>query len=325
MNEYRILPGASISHSPLNQLLELDERCLLKWSTIQSYLLMPKSMAKLSALLFFLHDQKIDFLLSENFIPMSNQIYISMRQLNQVRLLENGTVEVHAGYQLMELQTRLFEFQKELGWENISEEADSIFKSMLTDAPAGLVLKRKTWAERLVTLEWMQLNGEIVKLGDSRIGPALHKLSLGMRDRLGVVVKMTFKTEPLPSQRVYLSWSFDQQTLLWDYFEKLHKWTRDWERLDCILSSQHEEKGFILAQLSGTFEEIKAFKHCCPFYLDSKEGNQLNVLKQYFKQQKVIFEPVKNPVLTALKGADYLWYHGLTDTGWLIYMTKQVE
>ncbi len=115
MNSYRSEPGASTPYPAINRLLDIDERYRLKWTDAQNYLFAPKSIQKLSALLFLLHEQGVKFSLSRQYLQSEKRIFISLQSINKVKLLENDVVEVQAGFELEELHRWLFEQGREVG------------------------------------------------------------------------------------------------------------------------------------------------------------------------------------------------------------------
>lgn len=323
MDNYRSEPGASTPYPAINQLLDRDERYLIKWPDYQTYLFIPKSIHKIPTLLFLLHEQGVNYSLSRHLMPLDNVVFLSLQNINKVMLLENDAVEVQTGCELEELHRWLFERGRELAWSNIPAYRLNIREAMQKNLPEGVILKETVMEDRLLALELINSDGEILRFGNplnnSTLGPTLHELFWGMEIKGAVSVKAVFKTERIPAVRLCLSWDFEQPELLWDYFHRLKGWTSTWERLDCLVARPVEEKSFIIAQISGIKAEMDAFKCNCPFYANSKEEDRFNIFKKYFIQTRAVFEPMWKIDINDFKSADYLWYHGLTNSGWLIY------
>lgn len=324
-------PGAHTPWQSINQLLDSQER--LEWFLKGSvtYLFAPKTLSKLSALIYLLKEERVSYSVQNQgeALASKDSVWISVRSFSEVKWLGEGCMAVGAGASLFQLRSKLFEENHELGVEDLSGRHRSIASFLLGAPPVGLFLRQEALAERLLQVEWVNGDGGIVKWGrglPGSGGPCLSPLIWGLRDLKAVLVKVVFKVDPIPLERLFLSWSFLRRDELWDQFDRLHSLTATWERLDLVIPNDPLQKGFLLAQISGTKEEMRAFLNLCPKFAQAELGEKVFQLRKFFEQQCFHFQPIK-----CWEGAEekesvgYRWYHGLTDQSWLVHPLSRNE
>lgn len=317
-------PGAHTPWLSINQLLDSQER--LEWQSESDihYLFAPKTLSKLSALLYLLKEEHIPYTIQnqgEVNVP-KNGVWISVRSFSQIEWLGEGRVWVGAGSSLFQLQSKLFEEKYELGVDDLAGRHRSIVSFLLEAPPMGLLLRQEALAERILQVEWVNGDGGVVKWG-RRLpgggGPCLSPLIWGLGHLKAVLVKVLFKVDPIPAERLFLNWSFLERSELWKQFDCLRTLTATWERLDLVIPNDSSQKGFLLAQISGSQEEMKAFSEFCPTFGTAEMRDKASQFKKFFEQQHFYFQPVKywGEAEEKEKSA-YHWYHGLTDQSWFI-------
>lgn len=331
MASRREMPGVETPWISINQLLNSHERFHLYPSAEEPFFLFaPKSPSKLSALLYLLKEEKICFcsdLLQDCSREKKYQVLLSVRALSEIAIHEEGWVEVGAGCQLAHLQSRLFEAGYELGVDTLFfSQTVSIGSFILQGPPSGIVLNQRRFSDCLFQVETVRPDGGITKWGKDLPyagGMNFSTLIWGIRDLQSIPIKFTFKLFPQPQRRLYLAWSFYQQTAIWCHLDRLKAFTSTWERLDAVFSGHSGERGFVLAQVSGTEEEMKAFKNSCPDFDLAEQESKMALLKAFFNQQKLSFYPAGRMDRNNLQ-TGYMWYHSLTDEAWVIY-SKETE
>lgn len=319
-----VKPGAVTPYPAINQLLGMDERLSLN----DAYLLAPKSARSLSALLFLLEQQGLAY--SQSLGEQTrDSIYLSVQHLQQIDLLHRDVVEVHCGCNLETLNHFLFEHGLELGLENLISPKQLVGEAILAGTSFGLALRQMNIQDRLLALEFVKPGGGIVKLGASvrgaAAGPELHQFIWGIKQTNAILIKAAFRIDPIPPVRLHLAWSFECRGLLWEQFHRLKKFSIDWERLDCMIPRDLDEKSFIIGQISGLPEEIEAFKKACPSFSVAKEGKALREFLAYFKQKNAQFQPIDRTPSSDLNKTDYEWHFGLTGGGWNIFINALPE
>ena len=314
MNDYEDeeQPGACTPYSAVNQLLSIDERFLVNR---QAYLLIPKTIPRLSALLFLLNKEGLPYCLADERDSINKgKLLLSLKNLKSIHLLDEDKIQIEAGCTLEDVQSFLFEYNSELGLETLENPRQSIGNLILAGNPLGLKLRQLSLKDHLLAAELVKSDGTLLKWGV--FGPPLQHLVYGIKEINALLVSLTFKIHPIPHARLYLSGSFEG----WPVFDQLLNFTSSWERLDCLISSKKEEKGFVLGQISGLNEEMQAFQLSCPPALKVVKENKINLFKAYFNQQKVVYHPCSERPLQDFYAADYYWYQGLAQAGWLIYL-----
>lgn len=317
------MPGAKTPWNAINQLLAPDE-CFAVQEEKQSYFLFaPKQVNKLSALLLRLQDQNIPFSFSRHFADQS--VLVSNRALQSLAIGKSAVIEAGGGCENQQIQTELWKQGYELGWE---EELPFHAKCRLADFwlkgyPSGLRLRSRSLQDRLIGLELATSSGRLLHLGhkhpSAQLGPALHQTFWGSQAEGICLTKLFFQGEFRPAERIQLSWKFDSLDDLWELFSLLKTKILSWERLDCILSGSPQEQQFLIAQLSGSKEEMAAFRQECPKIQEALPQYQLAALKRYLGQcgQAFLFSSLSK-LRAAWQTSEYIWYHGLIDQGWLI-------
>lgn len=321
MVDYRTYPGAVTPFSAINQLLELDERLVLEGPQGRGYLLAPKSSRSLSALLFLLKQHQLSYSqLATAHRIIRGSIYLSVQYLQQIDLLQHDVVEVQGGCSLEALALFLHEQKFELGLENLISPKQLVGEAILAGSSCGLFLRQMSVQDRLLAVELVKPGGGIVRLGTpirgAAAGPELHQCIWGINQMESILIKAAFRIDPIPPVRLHAAWSFECHRSLWEQFSRLSSFSSHWERLDCMISHNLNEKSFIVSQISGLPEEMEAFKKSCPSFSAAKERALLKEFLAYFKEKKALFKPLRSQV----RQADYIWHHGLTGDGWEIYL-----
>lgn len=320
--EIREKPGCVTEWPLINHLLAADERFERESLHGKGILFAPRTLSKLSMLLQHLQEQTIPCKVigkgtHSDFSHVASPVLLSVRALQQIRLLEEDVVEVEAGCEMRTLAAVLLEWGKELGLDDWigGTGKGTVGGALKVGCQSGLILRQKSLQRRLVGVELVQWNGKSVKLGH-----ALKEACAGSTWE-GVLTKFFFKVDPLPPVRLTLSWTFASPDDLWKQMEKLQHLTASWERLDCILAGDRHAKNFILAQLSGIEEEMEAFKRMCPRFDEASREDRLGVLKRYLIEQQFFFlaKPgrIEIPFISLLPG-EYFWYHHLIHQGWIM-------
>ncbi|CUI16212.1 Conserved hypothetical protein [Candidatus Protochlamydia naegleriophila] len=318
-------PGAHTPWQSINQLLDSQERLEWRSETCISYLFAPKTLSKLSALLYLLKTEQVSYAVQnqEQGDIAEKGVWISVRSFSQAEWQGDGHIAVGAGSNLFQLQSKLLEEKYELGLEDLAGRHHSIASFLLEAPPMGLFLRQEALSERLLQVEWVNGDGGIVKWGrglPGMGGPCLSQLIWGLRNLKAVLVKVLFKAYPIPPERLLLNWSFLKRDELWKQFDRLRSLTATWERLDLVIPNDPLQKGFLLAQISGSKEEMKTFSSLCPEFARAETSDRLCQLRKFFEQQRFQFQPIKCREETERKElAGYCWYHGLTDQSWFVH------
>lgn len=330
MRAIREKPGIQTPWPSINLLLDSQER--LEWCLEErkGYLFIPKTLSKLSALLYLLKEENVPYAVQyQEATDLKQGVWISVRAFSQIEWLGEGRLAVGVGASLFQLQSVLFEKGYELGLEDLSGCHRSIASFLLQAPPLGIVLRQEPLAERLLQAEWVNGDGGVIKWGrglPGMGGPCLSRLIWGMGNLKAVLVKVLFKVDPIPLARVFLNWSFLERKELWGQLDCLRSLVATWERLDLVIPSDPLQKGILLAQISGSKEEMEFFSQGFPEFARAESSDQAPHLRKFFEQQHFHFQPV-----TSLKewngneGINYCWYHGLTDQTWVVHPSYRCE
>jgi FAD/FMN-containing dehydrogenase len=326
--EYKEVPGANTPWLEIDKILKPDERfeCIYHSVSI-GFLFAPKSVSQLSALLFLCSERRLktSFKIEINLSHSPQQVIISRRALNKIESIDsiNNIIEVQAGCTLQEIHSELFAYRLELGlspwiWQKDHATIGSLVEHQ---SCSGVLLQRKSVYSRLLGIEIIKPDGGLVKIGNQLLGSSLgfsiHKAILGTENFLGLLILLRFQVLPRPQKRIQLVWSFNNIDHQMFFFNQLKMKIKSWERLDLILSGNAKEKGFIIARISGSEEELRQFEVLCPGYKDSLKEDYAVTLLDFFHHKKLhffqtLFQP-KN-----LAAQNYLWYHSLTNVCWTI-------
>lgn len=320
LQQTKEIPGAQTPWPGINQLLAPDER----FETRSGFLLAPKQPAQVAALLFIFKQEEIPFSISgrgTSFLSeKSPPLILSSRSFIHLQQHENGVAEAGAGCFLAQLRQFLFENKQETCFEEdpLSHSKRSIGGILLSGRTSGLRLHHESFSESLLGVEFISLDGSLVKWGgplrSPLAGPAWHKLLLGLKSFPGMIIKAYFKTHPIPASRLRLTWAFDRRDALLIHFEALKSFSSSWEYLDCLQSGNKEEKGFIFAQISGSQPEMEAFSKLCPLFSAALQNGEREQLKKYLQQQslKVYSSSIDQP----LDPGEYFWHQEGDQRGW---------
>ncbi|MBA3722790.1 MAG: FAD-binding oxidoreductase [Parachlamydiaceae bacterium] len=322
-------PGVMTPWAEINHLLTADERFEIIHPNFKNrYLFAPKNLSRLSALLFLLEQKGLDF----NIIGLGNsvslpifehQIFLTVRALNQIHKISNSVVEVEAGCDLRTLQSTLMTYNCELGFEDWiwKQNRATVGSALIRGCSSGLCIDKNFVRDKLLGIHIAKLDGSLVECGrgleGAKAGPLLHKLVYGIEELGGILTKCYFCIRPIPNERLYLYWDFNNTQMLWDHFKSLQAFTNTWERLDVIISGNLAEKGFILAQISGTSEEMVLFKQICPRYESAHQKDMISTLKTHLKAYYYTSVDFTSH-LDRLLPAEYIWYHSLEDLCWIL-------
>lgn len=321
-------PGAHTPWRAVNQLLARDERFEIKNSLGNAFLFAPKTISCLAALVYLLKQEGLSFRNISNrisdasfssFIP-----FISTHALVSCKWNES-VVTVEAGCDLKTFHSILFQHGEEVALENTMDAHGqrTISSLIIEGLQGGGVLRQHSAHYRLQYIELLKFDGSFCRLGSmlagATKGPLLQHLIWGIQTLPAIITRVSFKTEKIPEHRLQLAWAFKEKIELLSCLEKLQAFTCSWERLDCVYSGRSEEKSFILAQISGLYEEMEEFKKICPFYSLAMFDNPIPGLKNYFFKQKLKHLLVNfDQGIKYLTSVNYLWHHTLTDECWLI-------
>lgn len=327
-------PGAETPWSSINDLLKGDERFKAIYPDWQGFIVAPKTLSRLSALLNVLNEEQLDFHVQNQyasfpFAPIQHSLVISLKSFNQVRLINNQGVEVEAGCDLNTFSISLFAQRYEVGLEEgiDGEGKGTVGWEIIQGMRSGLLLRQQSPMERLLAIEWMNREGKVIKLGDenegAHAGPAIHRLIGGIQTFNGILLKAYFKVHPLPPVRLSLCWSFEERKALGNFLQQLQQFTSSWERLECVIPGHLQERGLIMAQISGVEEEMEAFKQCCPSFHESLLVDKRLSVKKFLLQQGLFLtrmQPEQQPewnTQQVIPVGSYVWYHVLTGDCWL--------
>jgi len=320
------MPGAQTPWRTINQLLAPDERFTLHLPEWKGFLLAPKHPSQMVALLFFIQQEKIAFCVQgsgNKFRPTQKDVVvISPRSFCQNIWHPQGIVEVGGGCSISQLQQFLFERNQEVLLEGspVLSPKSSMVGLILSGQTAGLRYRGESFSETILGVDLVTWEGGQVKWGGVYTspppGPLLHKLIWGLESSPGVVIKIILKTYPIPSNRLQLTWSYQQKEALWQQYQDLKQFSSSWEYLDVVLSAHHVSPSFIFAQISGLSEEMEAFSKGCPGYSEASQQGEKLRMKQYFIQQKLRAYCVSKDY--SLHSGEYLWSQEWNPKAWLI-------
>lgn len=325
------IPGALTPWKEVNQLLAPDERFAMQLSHGNGFLLAPRHPSQISALLYFLHQEKIPFSMQDQEDSLDHQtdsVRISARVFSQINWYEHGVVEVGGGCSLSLLQQFLFERNHEVAVEGdplISPKC-SVAELILSGRTGGLRYREEPFFETILGVDLVTRDGTQVRWGGAQRsqagGPTLHKLIWDLKSFPGVILKMILKTYPIPSKRLKLSWSFRQREALWQFYQELRQFSTSWEYLDVVLSGKPTSQEYIFAQISGLPEEMEAFSQLCPGYVIASQQDERFNMKYFFGKQKLKAYQVCKDSSLNLDSAEYLWLQEWNSAAWLL--TDQV-
>jgi hypothetical protein len=254
---------------------------------------------------------------------MDESITISTRSFNHLELIDQNVVEVGAGCNYSEVS----QFLHQLGCETSLEEPlfsinrKTIGETILSGFVFSLQLWKESFDQSLIGVEFVSKDGSQIKWGGKHRGmscdPPFHRLLPKLSNFPGILTRVYLKCYPIPPVRLKLGWSFEEKSLLWTQLERLQNFADSWERLDWVISANEEDKGFLFAQISGTVEEMQAFREYCP---GLKEENLVEGLRrqtiQFLKQQSLKAFPATGQ--ESLHQGEYLWCHAFVEKRWLL-------
>lgn len=321
-------PGALTPWACINQLLAPDERFAIKSAERLQYLLAPKHASQLAAVFYLLNQQNIAFDLQGNGPDSSCLVIVSGRAFTQLQIHDQNVIEAGAGISLADVHQFLLDLKLEASMEEdpLGSLKQSIGELLLSGRMSGFCLRQESFCDSLLGVELVTLEGSQVKWGGRHqggtAGPALHRLLPGFRSFPGMIVKLFLKAYPVPQSRLELSWSFGDKPSLWRHFHQLKGFSASWECLDCILSGNEGDKGFIYAQISGLAEEMEAFSRECPGYLAAMQTGERGQMKKFLQRQ-----PLNAYVSTGeqlLMPGEYLWIQHVGRKAWRL-TSRDVE
>lgn len=319
-------PGAQTPWLKINQLLAPDERFEIHFPQGQGLLLAPKHSSQLAALLYLLRQEKVNVFVQEgktNVVPKhENSVLVSARAFSQIIWYDQGIVEIGAGCSLSHLYQFLFERNQEvaLGDDPLVSNKCSVAEIILSGKGSGLRCKEESILDSLLGIEFITWEGNQIKWGSrhkaTNSGPTLQKIIWGLQMLPGIIIKIILKTYPIPETRLRLAWNFHQKEALWQQFHDLQYFSQSWEYLDVVLSGQPTDQGFILAQISGLSEEIKAFSQVCPHFIKANQGEQKSLLKNFLFQQQL--QTHLSSLDSLLEPGNYLWIQNFSQKAWML-------
>ena len=323
------MPGAQTPWTDINQLLAPDERFEVNALNGKGFLLAPKHISQLAALLYLIFKQGLAFCVQGRgttaYYDPHHSLIVSARAFSQLILHENEVVEAGAGCSLSHLHQFLFERKQEVALEEdpLSSSKQSIGGLILSGRTSGICYRQEQVLETILGIEFVTWDGSQIKWGgnqrSSLAGPAMHKLVWGLNSFPGVIVNIILKTYPIPQKRLKLAWAFRQKEALWKHFQSLKTFSYTWESLEWVLSGQAEEQGFVFAQLSGSKSEMEAFSQLCPSYPLARQQDERLQLKNFMKQKSLKVYSVSND--QKIETGEYLWHQELDQRTW--WMTNR--
>lgn len=323
-------PGISTPWTNVNQLLAADERFEVVEEDWQGIILAPKSAPKLAALFYLLKEHQQPFHLMGRGhewpdIAQRLSLFISARAFQHCEMNQNGVVTIGAGCDAKVIHNYLWNkgYEISLEEEMEAESKRSIASLWMRGCQPGVILRDKPLQERLIGVELVTCAGSLVRFGRSLkstlMGPMFQQALWGMQNINALITQLFVEATPRPTHRLHLSWTFKSQPDAWKHFDVLKQTVHSWERLDCVVSGRSHEQHFVLAQISGSEEEMRAFESICPQIAKAGRADQTSGLRTYLRNQGHHYRIFSREKLCdALQISDYAWYHGLTNQGWLI-------
>lgn len=299
-------PGATLPWPEINRILMAEERFEIYSDKHLGYLLAPKTVSRLSA---------IQYLCQENHLE---SVQISTRALTRIETLDpaNGIVGVEAGCALRDLDAALFEVGMELGLSNWIWDGTRITvgEAIERGVCSGQLLQGKAPSNRLLGVELVRSDGGIARVGTA--GPDLPRMVWGNKMQLGTIAYARFQIVHSPKRRYLLAWEFTDRKALEHHLKDLTSFSSSWERLDSVLSGDFNQKGFLLAQISGTEKEMEQFEKFCPKIASAKREDYIYTLMTFLLKQELCFEVTSEK--DALSKDNYMWHHTLTKRCWKV-------
>lgn len=339
------MPDGETPWPEINRLLKPTERFKIHDGVLSGFLLSPSSISGLSATLFLCHQLHVEvfFEFSSKSVhiessPHSLGVIISTRALNRIDLYPapDNMVVVESGCLQHILDNHLQNNGFELGLQDWIWRTASVTLGELIaqGVHSGLILKKQLVTRRLIEAEFVKRDGTIVRLGcttpASSIGIGPVPFVWGLQETIGILTSMRFQLVSIPEQRMHLTWTFTSLQELKKQISLLRLFADSWERLDVVLTGVKGQKNYILAEISGSEEEINVFKRECPSYEYAQQIDSLKVLRHYFSQQKHQFQKIEfhlsckdynekiDLVDKELKAGEYSWLHDDWHSYWLI-------
>lgn len=305
-------PGAITPWKAINRLLGHEERFCVNEKQGFYHLLAPKEASRLAAVLFALQEEKIPYAIEE---ASGCPCVLSTRSLNRVLAIDlaHQSVSVEAGCFLSDLESKLYEFKLETGlvdwpWKRRRVRlADLINEGCLSGEKAGMI---DPW-ERILEVRLTLANGGNLNLGGKSLvpkpggglpGPFFCRASA---DFEGVATSFRLRLSPVPEVRKRFCWKTGSLKEAMHLLESLQTLCQSWERLDTLQSGLG--KSYVLAQLSGTREEMAAFDEL-PLPSGSDERGW-DLLNHYFFSKNIRLSCIESPfkAVKNLQVQEYLW------------------
>lgn len=337
----REIPGAATPWLEVNRLLAPDERFELVFPQGAVFLLAPKQASQAAALLFFLSQEQIAYLIEgreslgefKNGIqpPIENRpfVIVSSRAFVQMKWNEDGAAEVGSGCPLTQLHQFLYERNQEIAIVDspFASLKRSVGDLILSGRATGTLKRSQSLPEILLGAEIVTADGACIKWGGSFAspvaGPGLHQLLFGLQGFPGILVKVTLKTSPIPPARLRLAWRFSCKEALWRQFHELKGFASSWECLDAALSGNADESAFLFAQISGLQGEMEAFSKGCPEFAKASQKGEKGQMMRFFLQQKLHCSEVEKDFIPPM--GEYLFLQDSNEKGWLLSGRKEIE
>jgi hypothetical protein len=310
-------PGAATPWSAINQLLAPEERYHIQMPGWQGFILAPQHVSRLTALLYLLDEEGIPFQ-SHGLLPKSDlpcELIVSVRAFSRLSLNDDDILEVEGGCSFSLLHSYLFERKCEI---LIGERPLATDKALLVEAvSSGEKLLEK---DIFMGLEFVDFKGCQVRWGGKgrspAPGPQLHQLIPEFKDFPGIIVKLFLKTLAAPDVRFKLAWPYRDRTSLQQQIHALKDFSTSWEKMECLIPGDESEKGYIIAQISGTREEMEAFQQKCPGYQDASQQDERSQFNAFFINND--FHACEAADMQMVRPDEYLWIDEKNRRTWII-------
>lgn len=312
-------PGADTPWASINKILKPGERFSYAEGGCAGYLFAPADFGSFSALLYTMKGEQIPFSFEAEARPLSfrsvDSVLVSARAIREVTFPDYGIVKAGAGCDLQTLHGIIYEsgYETSCNVSLFTGVKGTVGSALLEGGCSGALLRETGMFENVLGVEIMKDDGTLLRWGGARSfspGPALHKLACGSKITDGIIVSCSLRVFPIPPKRLFLSWSFLDRKELELHIGLLLQVTTSWERLDSVIPADIHEKGFVLAQISGSVEEMELFMQLCPRFNEASGENRTIRLAGYLLKKMLTIRSLCNPdPFTVPPNVSYLWYH----------------
>ncbi|MCB1135616.1 MAG: hypothetical protein KDK78_05045 [Chlamydiia bacterium] len=285
-------PGAVSPWPAINQLLGPSERFCIQSQDGESLLLAPRERARLSALLFELKEHA----------DVSPPRIVTTRALSHIdgTDLADGLLHVEAGATLQDVQNYLLEKGMECAWSDWvwrGNRKTSMASILIRGADGGFGREPES---TLIAYDAVLTDGTEVRLS---------RFQRPLPGSIAFVTRLTLRLRYRPECRIFASW---KGSGLEEQLAALQSFSDTWECLDHISSNQ-DANAFILAQISGTTDEMEAFRRHCPAWSDRLHTDPRPGLLHYVRQFQI------EEAAESQSGAGVIWKHYCGGRSWWMH------